>query len=179
VKYILVIIFSWSLFMSCSPKKSTENNRIEQLSSAKSTDEFMSLFLKFIKDNKLEAHLIQYENELIESKKLEGPDDAAYQKYFNSIIQSEKDDRCISKASKENLFKLFFSASADFKAFQKKFDADDNSKASKEFNFLQYISDEGGLQFKEALEYALLDNPLTLEKKYFYLIQTAPFKTCP
>ncbi len=179
MKYILVIVFLYTQLISCSTKKSPENNRIDQLSNAKSEDEFMSLFLKFIKDNKLEAALVQYEQELIESKKLEGPDDDAYQKYFNSIIQSEKDDRCITKSSKENLFKSFFSNSADYKAFQKKFDADDISKASKEFNFLQYISDEGGLQFKEALEYALLDNSLTLEKKYFYLMQVAPSKICP
>lgn len=179
MKYILVLTLFYTLQIGCTSKKSPENNRVDQLSKAKTTDEFMSLFLKFIKDNKLENPLIQYEQELIDSKQLEGPDDAAYQKYFNAIIQSEKEERCISKASKENLFKIFFSNTPDYKAFQKRFDEDDNSKASKEFNFLQYIADEGGVQFKEALEYALLDNSLTLEKKYFYLMQTAPSKMCP
>jgi hypothetical protein len=178
MKFFLFLVFLTLFLTNCKSKKSVENKRLQQLTTIKSSDEFMTIFLKFIKDNQLENALLQYEDELIANKQLSGTDEAAYQKYFTLLIQSENKDRCISKATKEKLFKLFFSNSPDYKAYKKKLDNDEVT-GTKEYNITDYLSDNGSVQFSEALDYALMDNTLTLEKRYFYLMLTAPTKVCP
>lgn len=176
-KVLLMCIIAMS-FSSCNGQKSgfSQKERVDILTKVKTNDEFMNCFLKCIKENNLYEPLIQYEDELVAKKELDGYDEKSLNNFFEKLIIDDNKNRCVSK---EIFLKLtpFFSK-FDYSEYEKSL-RNGNTRRTKEYDLIEYLKNTGS-PFPEwgAFEYALKDNELTTDKKYFYLLMAMPYKQC-
>lgn len=170
--FLLLLIPIGSLKAQTKPLSAAK--RLEQFKSAKPSDPFMQLFLDFAVKNGVAENLVALETDLYSRKFMKGFDPVSARKYLTSTARQAKDNRCVAKTLMEGFkgtYQLF-----DYTEYQKKVEAS-GQKGTKEFVFLEYIKEEGA-QWREALLYALENNTLSVEKKYYYLWLTMPAKVC-
>lgn len=172
--YILLLLVIPSRSLMAQAKPINAAKRLEQFKSAKPSDPFMQLFVDFAIKNGVAEKLVALETDLYSRKYMKGYDPASARQYLINLARQPKDNRCVSKAISDGFkgtYQLF-----DYSAYQQKMKAAEQ-KGTKEFVFLEYLKEEGA-QWREALLYALENNMLSVEKKYYYLWLTLPVKVC-
>ncbi len=157
-----------------SSKNTNHNQRIIELNNAKSDDKIIQYFLTFIKENNIEEAILEYEDDLIKRNLLESPSIESYKKYVSYLVKNEEEKSCITDAVQKKFNNVF--AKFKFPLVEDKYGTNDTEN-SKEYNFYNYLM-SGGTVILPALEYAIENNNLTIEKKLFYLFLMMPSKIC-
>ncbi len=174
MKTFFPVLLICLLLLGCTDSNSSKEQRIKELSQYQPKDEFMALFMTNLKKNNLLKYAVEYESILLDKKELADVDEASYRNYLGSI--AETDQRCLPREIKDSLYNSFF-ANSGFEQYHLLV-ATGKMPNTKEYTFLLYLSQAGAPEMQGALEYALMNNELTEDKRIFYLVCTAPFKVC-
>lgn len=174
--------FSSLLFLSllisatvCGQAKPVdEATRLRQLLSASPSDSFMAVFLRYVSKNGLAEKLVALETDLYKRKFLKGYDLLSVRQYLLTMARQKTDPRCVRKGLLDGLLSTY--AAFQYDDYRQRV-AGSGQKGTKEFVYLEYLKEEG-VQWREALRYALEGNTLQTDKKYFYLWITLPNKSC-
>jgi hypothetical protein len=169
------------LIFSCCTSESelTEKQRIDKLSSIKSDDEFMNVFLTYLKNNNTIGSIVKYETELLKRKELEGTDLDSYKKYFEYLIKSSESndasERCVNKDIQKKFTHPFFLNSDEYKEYDKK--VKNGLIGSQDYKYITILASAGSPTV-ESIKFWIYKSKLTSERRYFYLMVTMPTKTC-
>ncbi len=152
----------------------SNNERIKFLNNASSKDSIVQYFLQYINQNNLATTLVNYEDHLINEKILESTSITSFEKFITTTIANNNNGLCILKAD----LKKFQNTNTKFNypIIDNKYE--EISNKSKEYILYNYLMSNGGLNIYEALKYAVENNVITFEKKYFYLFLLMPNKSC-
>lgn len=168
----LLLFVPVALFAQAKP--SDEATRLRQLLTTAPSDSFMTVFLRFISKNGLAEKLVAMETDLYKRKFLKGYDLISFRQYLLTTVRQPKDPRCVDKALLDGVLASY--ALFDYGNYRDRIGSL-GQKGTKEYIYLEYLKEEG-VQWREALRYALEGNTLRTDKKYFYLWVTLPNKTC-
>lgn len=173
---VVILIFFFT-FSYCYGQKVSikKKSRIEKLKNVQSNDPFLIYFLKYIKENKLEEQLIDYEDFLIKEHLLKDYSDVSLRNYLRILSEETLENRCTDKSI---LNKIHPKMKNFFQEVYNKYKEKKDKKLTTEFIYWQILENTGSLDPTVALPYALEHNKITLENRYFYLLTTMTRRVC-
>ena len=171
----MALICTCVILSSCKNEKTqTRTERIQNFNKMVPKDEFMVMFINFIKENKLTDVYFDLQDNLIKKKYLEGLDNESSNTYFKTLLL-ERENWCIDKNILEKINGSVFSK---FNIDEYKNAIENNDKTgSAEYKIWMAIV-YGTPSPENIITVATETNNMTEDVRCFYFIVTCPLNAC-